>query len=100
MTQAIERIESIPCLPVLPEEVFFYAYPEILSCSNPSCLNSLTQFKHRELTTVQSPSGYQNTFTNREPLNQHKRRSQAHEVQELLSPIRNSLQGMDDISVK
>jgi hypothetical protein len=42
MLRAIERIESIPCLPVLPEEVFFYAYPEILSCSNPCCLNSLT----------------------------------------------------------
>ncbi len=33
---------------MLPEELFFYAYPETLNCSNPACCNSLSQFKLRE----------------------------------------------------
>jgi|LauGreDrversion4_2_1035121.scaffolds.fasta_scaffold16294_6 hypothetical protein len=45
---ALERIENIPCLPILPEEIFFYSYPEVVSCSNPSCFNSLSQFKIKE----------------------------------------------------
>lgn len=45
---ALERIENIPCLPILPEELFFYAYPEALTCSNPSCCNSLSQLKFQE----------------------------------------------------
>lgn len=42
MMAALERIENTPCLPILPEELFFYAYPEVLACSNPSCCNSLS----------------------------------------------------------
>ena len=45
MMAALERIENMPCLPVLLEEIFFYSYPEILSCSNPICCNSLSRYK-------------------------------------------------------
>mmetsp|Transcript_23147 Transcript_23147/g.22624 ORF Transcript_23147/g.22624 Transcript_23147/m.22624 type:complete len:130 (+) Transcript_23147:1101-1490(+) len=41
----IETIENMPCLPILSEEIFFYSYPEVISCSNPQCLNSLNQFR-------------------------------------------------------
>jgi hypothetical protein len=37
----LEKIENLPCLPMMPEELFFYSYPDILSCSNPQCKNSL-----------------------------------------------------------
>jgi hypothetical protein len=37
LAQMLERVENIPCLPILAEELFFYAYPDILSCSNPKC---------------------------------------------------------------
>lgn len=33
--ELLENIENLPCLPILAEEVFFYSYPEIISCSNP-----------------------------------------------------------------
>ena len=35
LLKSLELIENMPCLPILPEELFFYSYPEILSCSNP-----------------------------------------------------------------
>ncbi len=64
MIQAIERIESIPCLPVLPEEIFFYAYPDMISCSNPSCTNSLSALKLKEtvnlVSGIMTPSNYGN----------------------------------------
>jgi len=37
LSDILEKIENFPCLPILPEELFFYAYPDILSCSNPRC---------------------------------------------------------------
>jgi hypothetical protein len=43
--ETLERVENIPCLPVMPEELFFYAYPEILTCSNPKCMNSMNGYK-------------------------------------------------------
>lgn len=48
LVAALERIENIPCLPILPEEIFFYSYPEVIACSNPACCNSLSQLKYRE----------------------------------------------------
>jgi len=30
------------CMPVLPAELFFYAFPGEIECPNPECLNSLT----------------------------------------------------------
>jgi len=44
MVAALERIENLPCLPVLLEEIFFYSYPEVLSCSNPACCNSFAKY--------------------------------------------------------
>ena len=40
-----ERIESLPCLPLMIEEIFFYSYPEIIFCANPACKNSMTGLK-------------------------------------------------------
>ncbi len=112
--QTLERIENIPCLPVLPEEIFFYAYPETITCSNPSCCNSLSQFKLRETSgippnaTVFSNSHalsihssvHHNTGNNNNAISQSKRRSQAYEVQELLSPIRGSNAQDESLLVK
>jgi len=44
MIAALERVENMPCLPVLLEEIFFYSYPDVLSCSNPTCCNSFARF--------------------------------------------------------
>ncbi|CDW77412.1 tbc1 domain family member related [Stylonychia lemnae] len=58
VAQFLEKIENIPCLPILPEELFFYAYPDILQCSNPKCQNSLNGFKMNQsmLSGLQSPT--------------------------------------------
>jgi len=49
----LERLENLPCLPILAEELFFYSYPDILSCSNPKCLNSLNSFKQLNNSEIQ-----------------------------------------------
>ena len=47
--QYLEKLESIPCMPVMAEELFFYAYPEAISCSNPKCMNSMNGYKLNKL---------------------------------------------------
>ena len=43
----LEMFETYPCLPILPEELFFYSYPESVMCPNPVCGNSLIQQMQR-----------------------------------------------------
>jgi len=31
------RLENYSCLPVLPAELFFYSYPELIECADPIC---------------------------------------------------------------
>lgn len=40
----LEKLEGLPCLSIMPEELFFYSYPELISCANPSCINSFNQY--------------------------------------------------------
>jgi hypothetical protein len=32
---ALEKLENYPCMPLLPEELLYYSYPETLKCPNP-----------------------------------------------------------------
>jgi hypothetical protein len=34
------RLENYACLPLLPSELFFYAYPELIECPDPICSQS------------------------------------------------------------
>ena len=38
----MQSLERLTCMPVLPAELFFYAFPGEIECPNPECSNSLT----------------------------------------------------------
>lgn len=33
-------MENSPCIPIFPEELLHYAYPESIECPNPKCYRS------------------------------------------------------------
>lgn len=35
-----KKLESMQCLPVLPQELFYCSYPDKIQCPNPTCANS------------------------------------------------------------
>jgi hypothetical protein len=59
MIAAIERIENLPCLPIMPEEVFFYAFTDMLNCPHPGCKLSLSNLKYQEF---RSPETFNNNL--------------------------------------
>lgn len=41
------RLEQLTCVPLMPAELFFYAFPGEIDCPDPACVNSLTWRKDR-----------------------------------------------------
>lgn len=48
LPQACQRLESLPCLPLVSTEVLFYAFHGEIDCANPSCKKSLEHARRED----------------------------------------------------